>query len=64
MNTNRNYVYGIRGLASLFNCSESTANRIKKSGVIDEAISQTGKKIVIDADLAFGLCKIKKTAKL
>ena len=56
----RNFVYGIRGIATLFNCSEATANRIKKSGVIDEAISQTGKKIVIDADRALELCKIIK----
>ena len=55
-----NKVYGIRGIAQTFNCSESTALKIKKSGVIDKAISQIGKKIVVDPELALELCKTKK----
>ena len=35
--TNPKLVYGIRGIANLFDCSIATANRIKKSGVIDGA---------------------------
>jgi len=62
-NTDRNFVYGIRGIAELFNCSEATAGRIKKSGVINAATSQIGKKIVIDADRALELCKPKKNKK-
>lgn len=54
----RNLVYGIAGLAQLFSCSLSTAHRIKKSGIIDPAISQTGKIIVIDADLALDLMNL------
>ena len=42
------YVYGITGLARLLGCSDATAWRYKKSGRFDEAISQTGKTIVID----------------
>ena len=38
-------------------CSVPTANRIKKSGVIDKAITQIGRKIVVDADLALSLAK-------
>jgi len=49
------FVHGIQGIAQLFNCSIATANRIKRSGKIDEAISQIGRKIVIDADLALKL---------
>ena len=45
----RHYVYGIRGIAEIFNCSLPTANRIKKSGRIDKAITQVDRKIVIDA---------------
>jgi len=56
---NRNFVYGIRGIAQLFNCSEATALRIKRSGVIDEATSQAGRKIIVDADMALKLCKPK-----
>lgn len=43
-----NYTYGIRGIASIFGCSISTANRIKSSGVIDRAIKQIGRKIIIN----------------
>ena len=51
----RRYEYGIRGIAKIFGCSNPTAIRLKKSGVIDGAIVQTGRKIVIDADLALEL---------
>ena len=50
-------VYGIAGIAQLFNCSATTANRIKASGRIDRAITQTGRIIVVDADLALELYK-------
>ena len=56
----RRYVYGIRGIAEIFNCSLPTANRIKKSGRIDKAITQVGRKIVIDAELALELAGHKK----
>ena len=45
-------VYGISGIAQLFNCSMTTANRIKTSGRIDDAITQHGRIIVVDADKA------------
>jgi hypothetical protein len=50
-------VYGIAGIAQLFNCSMTTANRIKGSGKIDRAISQCGRIITVDADLALELMK-------
>lgn len=49
--------YGIDGIAQIFGCSVPTANRIKKSGVIDDAITQVGRKIVIDGDMALALVK-------
>lgn len=49
--------FGIAGIAQTFNCSMTTANRIKKSGKIDRAISQHGRVIVIDVDLALELMK-------
>ena len=58
--TNRTYVYGIPGIARLFGCSLPTANRIKKSGKIDKAITQIGRKIIVDAELALELAG-KKT---
>ncbi|MBR8725493.1 DUF3853 family protein [Bacteroides pyogenes] len=48
-------VYGISGIAQLFNCSMTTANRIKASGRINGAIMQNGRTIVVDADLALKL---------
>lgn len=51
----KNVVYGIKGIADIFGCSIPTANRIKKSGIIDDAISQVGRKIVIDVDHALNL---------
>lgn len=58
--TSRKYVYGISGIARLFGCSLPTANRIKKSGKIDKAITQIGRKIIVDAELALELAG-KKT---
>ena len=53
--SDRKLAYGIKGIAETFGCSIPTANRIKKSGVIDKAISQVGRKIVLDVDLALEL---------
>lgn len=53
----KKYVYGIRGIAKLLHCSISTANRIKKSGKINEAIIQNGRLIIVDAELALKLIK-------
>jgi len=53
------HVYGIAGIAELFGCSLPTANRIKKSGKIDKAIIQIGRKIIVDAELALELASHK-----
>lgn len=58
-NDDKRYVYGIDGIARLFGCSKPTANRIKKSGKIDGAITQIGRKIIVDADKALELAGIK-----
>jgi hypothetical protein len=57
---NQKYVYGIRGIAKLFGCSISSANRIKKSGIIDKAIIQNRRKIIVDSELALELIKASK----
>ena len=51
----KKYVYGLAGIADLFNCSIPTANRIKQSGKIDKAITQVGRKIIVNAELAIEL---------
>lgn len=56
----KRYVYGLAGIAELFGCSIPTANRLKQSGKIDLAITQVGRKIIVDAELALKLAK-KKT---
>lgn len=53
--TERKLAYGIKGIADTFGCSIPTANRIKKSGLINKAISQVGRKIVLDVGLALEL---------
>lgn len=53
----RHYEHGIAGIAKIFGCSIPTANRIKKSGVIDSAITRVGRKIVVDSELALELVR-------
>lgn len=60
---NKKYVYGILGIAKIFNCSKSTANRIKKEGIIEGAIIQKGRKIIVDVELAMSLLKKHKLKK-
>ncbi len=56
----KKYVYGIDGIAEIFGCSRPTASRIKKSGRINAAIRQIGRKIVVDVELALALVGRKK----
>ena len=51
----KRYVYGLAGIARIFGCSLPTTNRIKQSGKINRAITQVGRKIIVDADLALEL---------
>ena len=53
----KRFVYGIAGIAQIFNCSMTTANRIKASGKINKAISQYGRMIAVDVNLALELLK-------
>ena len=59
----KKYVYGIAGIAELFGCSKGTATTIKNSGKIDKAITQVGRKIVVDAELALSLAGKKRSNK-
>lgn len=49
--------HGIPGLMELLGCGRSTAQKIKNSGIIDDAIIQIGKTIVIDERKALELLK-------
>jgi len=56
----KRFVHGLEGIAQIFGCSRTTASEIKKSGLIDEAITQVGRTIVVDAELALQLAKSRK----
>lgn len=49
------YMYGLAGIARLFGHSLPTTNHIKQIGKINRAITQIGRKIIVDADLALEL---------
>ena len=53
----KKYVYGISGIQILLNCSESSAKRLKKSGIINDAIIQNGRKIIVDSEMALDLIR-------
>lgn len=53
----KHYEHGIAGIAKIFGCSIPTANRIKKSGVIDAAVTQVNRKITVDSEMALELAK-------
>lgn len=54
------YVYGLKGIAALFGCGMVTASKIKRSGLIDRAVTQIGRKIIVDAPLALELVRKSK----
>lgn len=47
--------YGIAGIADLFGVSYTQAKRLKASGILDAAISQSGRTIVVDRERALEL---------
>lgn len=55
----KNYVYGLRGIQSLLNCSHTQAQRYKDT-VLKDAVMQNGRKIVVDADKALELFNNRK----
>lgn len=57
--TPRRYVYGLKGIMELFGVSNVTAQRYKR-GIIRDAVSQYGRTIVTDAELALQLFREHK----
>ena len=56
---NRRFVYGIRGIQDLFQCSHVTAQKMK-DGILRDAVYQSGRKITVDVDKAMELVKNAK----
>ncbi len=50
----KRYIYGLRGIRQLFNVSHATAQRYKDT-IIKDAVFQQGRKIIVDADKAMEL---------
>ncbi|MDV2444478.1 hypothetical protein CMV00_11850 [Elizabethkingia anophelis] len=59
-NAEKKYEYGLKGIAKIFGCSVSQANRIKRSGIINEAIIQNGNIIIIETEKALQLLGQKR----
>lgn len=55
----RRFVYGLKGIMELFGVSNVTAQRYKR-GIIRDAVSQYGRTIVTDAELALQLFREHK----
>lgn len=52
--TEKRIVYGLAGIRKLFNVSHATAYRYKET-IIKDAVSQCGRKIIVDAEKALQL---------
>jgi len=59
-NHDTRYEKGILGIAKALKVSKPTAQRIKNSGVLDPAISQCGRSILLNVDLAIQLLNKSK----
>ena len=55
-------IYGLAGIRRLFNVSHATAFRYKET-IIKDAVSQQGRKIVVDAEKALELFNKKSGGK-
>ena len=54
----KHLVYGLRGIRQLLNCSHATAQRYKDT-ILKDAVSQNGRKIIVDVDRALELFNSK-----
>ena len=56
-------VYGLNGIMELFHVSKTTAHRYKE-GIIKDAVTQVGNKIIVDTKEALRLYGVKKVKSL
>ena len=57
-------VYGLDGLARLLGCSKTTAQARKSAGEFDEALYQTGRKVVFDKAKVLDIIKKQNKTKI
>ena len=62
LSNEKRLVYGLRGIRNLFSVSHATAYRYKET-IIKDAVSQQGRKIVVDVDKALELFNQKSGGK-
>lgn len=53
------YLYSISELADYLHCSKATAQKIKSSGQINKAVSQTGRKFRINKRMLSELLRVR-----
>ncbi|MBI9067280.1 MAG: DUF3853 family protein [Salinivirgaceae bacterium] len=56
--TDKKYAYGLKGIRDTFNVSHATAQKYK-DGILKDAITQYGRKIIMDVDKAMKLFNAK-----
>lgn len=49
--SDRKYAFGLKGIREEFNVSHATAQKYK-DGILKEAVSQYGRKIIVDLEIA------------
>lgn len=54
--TTKQYVYGLKGIREVFQVSHATAQKYK-DGILKKAVTQYGRKIILDVDMARMLFK-------
>ncbi|MFI3293661.1 MAG: DUF3853 family protein [Rikenellaceae bacterium] len=52
----KRYIYGLGGIRKLCDCSHGTAQKLKDT-ILQPAVSQVGRKIIVDVDMAMELLK-------
>jgi hypothetical protein len=62
MNKERKVKYGLKGLQDILGCGITTAQKVKNSGILGDAVMQVGRKIIIDEEKAYE--RLKEHTKL
>jgi len=60
--TQKKHVYGLKGIRDLFNVSHATAQKYK-DGILKDAVTQFGRKIIVDVEKAHELFAAKGGSK-
>lgn len=55
----KKYEYGLTGLAKVLGCSRSKASKIKSTGILDDAIWQDKRTIVVDREKVLEILREK-----